>query len=150
MSMDRFADALDRYGSDIANWPTAARDFAQTLVAQSSEAAQLLHQSAALDALIKAHDPALTISPHSAARVSRAVLSRIAAESEPAPGLRQRLASLVDWWGGMPRYAAPLALGLALGLAFGLGSQGHNSTLVTQPTPVDLYAQTQPLSPMGL
>lgn len=102
-----------------------------------------------LDALLKRYDPARQISPDAVNRVTRAVLTRIAAE--PLPWWRR----LPDWIPApmviaMPRYAGTLALGLALGIGFGLGStQESRATASQQATTLDLYAYAQPLTPLG-
>lgn len=100
-----------------------------------------------LDTLLKRYDPAGQIDPGAVARVSRMVLTRIAAEHEPA--WRRHLRAGFNAWGGLPRYAGSLALGLALGLAVGLVGLETQPTL-QQPSALDLYAQAQPLSPVGL
>lgn len=97
-----------------------------------------------LDALLKRHDPARRIDPQSVARISRAVLTRIAAE--PPPPWWQRLLPARSWR-AVPGYAGSLALGLALGLAVGLSGLGQTQAVAT---PLDLYAYAQPLSPVGL
>lgn len=100
-----------------------------------------------LDALLKRHDPARDLDPRSVARVSQAVLTRIAAENLAQPGWSLR--RLLGMWGGLPRYAGSLALGLALGLAVGLGS-GASASSQAAPGAAQLMAQAQPLSPLGL
>ena len=100
-----------------------------------------------LDALLKRTDPALGLDPRCVARVSRAVLTRIAAESRIEP--RWPLLRLLGRWNGSPRYAGSLALGLALGLAAGLAA---GQSVADQPatSAARLYAQVQPLTPLGL
>ncbi|KAF0222966.1 MAG: hypothetical protein FD176_2281 [Rhodospirillaceae bacterium] len=97
-----------------------------------------------LDALLKRHDPARLIDRHSVARISRAVLARMAAE--PPPPWWHRLLP-VGSRRALPGYAGSLALGLALGLAVGLSGLGQAQAVAT---PLDLYAYAQPLSPVGL
>ncbi|MGE4280255.1 MAG: hypothetical protein AB7G62_11745 [Magnetospirillum sp.] len=100
-----------------------------------------------LDALLKRFDPAHALDPRSAARVSRMVLTRIASEAEIRP--RFSLSRLLGLWGGVPRYAGSLALGLILGLAVGLAS-GNLGTSPIQTGTAQLYAQATPLTPLGL
>ncbi|CDK97321.1 conserved protein of unknown function [Magnetospirillum gryphiswaldense MSR-1 v2] len=97
-----------------------------------------------LDALLKRHDPARQIDPQSVARISRTVLTRIAAEPPPPWWLHLLPARS---WRALPRYAVSLVLGLALGLAAGLSGLGQAQAVTT---PLDLYAYAQPLSPVGL
>lgn len=100
-----------------------------------------------LDALLKRYDPAQRIDQASVSRVSRAVLTRIAAEPQTRPSPIRRLCAFLNSWGGMPRYAGSLALSLLLGLAVGFASLTQTPA---QPTAMQLYAQAQSLSPMGL
>ncbi|MBR9971456.1 hypothetical protein [Magnetospirillum sulfuroxidans] len=100
-----------------------------------------------LDALLRRYDPAQRIDQARVSRVSRAVLTRIAAEPQTRPSLVRRFCMALNAWGGMPRYAGSLALGLLLGLAVGFASVTQTQA---QPTAMQLYAQAQPLSPMGL
>lgn len=97
-----------------------------------------------LDALLKCHDPARRIDPQSVARISRRVLTRIAAEPPPPWWLHLLPARS---WHALPRHAVSLVLGLALGLAAGLSGLGQAQAVTT---PLDLYAYAQPLSPVGL
>lgn len=97
-----------------------------------------------LDALLKRHDPARRIDPQRVARISRRVLTRIAAE--PPPPWWQCLLPARSWR-ALPGNAVSLALGLALGLAVGLSGLGQAQAVTT---PLDLYAYAQPLSPVGL
>lgn len=104
------------------------------------------HRDDDLDALFKRFDPAHALDPRSAARVSRMVLTRIASEGERSKK-RFSLTQVLGLWGGIPRYAGSLALGLALGLAVGLSGLDQAQAVAT---PLDLYAYAQPLSPVGL
>lgn len=105
-----------------------------------------------LDALLKRHDPAQGIDPRRVARVSRMVLTRIAAEDQRRTS-GQRLFRLLNRvlgsWDGLPRYAGSLALGLALGLAVGLAGLGTGGD-ATATGAAQLFAQAQPLTPLGL
>lgn len=100
-----------------------------------------------LDVFVKRHDPALRIDPQMAARVSRAVLSQIAVQRRP--GLAATLRDTLVGWHALPRYAASLALGLALGAAVGASGRFAAADAPTVNA-ARLYAQVQPLTPLGL
>jgi hypothetical protein len=52
MGLDRFRELLDAYGAEPGRWPANERGPAAMLLAQDMEAARLLEQAAAIDAML--------------------------------------------------------------------------------------------------
>src|ERR1700754_3915414 len=48
MNVTEFEDCLDRFGSDLSDWPSRDREAGQALLASSSEARHLLAEAALL------------------------------------------------------------------------------------------------------
>ncbi|MCR6632551.1 MAG: hypothetical protein NVV74_22290 [Magnetospirillum sp.] len=100
MTLDQFADLLDRFGSRREDWPAAEGTKADRLLALSPEAEALLATARRVDALMRAGDPGGTIDSDAVARLSHSVLAKL-----PPMGTRRR-----------PRWQATLErLGLVLG-----------------------------------
>lgn len=57
MTVGEFSDLLDRLGSDLTLWPDAQRSAAETLLAQSPGAAEVLAEALQLADVIKAGQP---------------------------------------------------------------------------------------------
>lgn len=57
MTVGEFSDLLDRLGCDLAQWPDAQRGAAETLLAQSPGASQMLAEALKLADEIKASQP---------------------------------------------------------------------------------------------
>ncbi len=102
------AEALDRWGSDLDDWPNSAASEAKRLLESSPEAARLMHETAALEielAQLREH------------RATPGLDERILAELPVRDGVQR----IVDWLTGAlwrPALAAtiPLLLGFILGI----------------------------------
>ncbi len=101
------AEALDRWGSDLDDWPNSAASEARKLLESSPEAARLMQETATLEielAQLREH------------RATPGLDERILAELPVRDGIQR----MVDWLTGAlwrPALAAtiPLALGFILG-----------------------------------
>jgi hypothetical protein len=121
LSMQRFEQLIDAYGSDPQRWPPGERQAALKLVSDSEQAVRLMQQSAWLDdALDQFEAPAFT---QLGARILQQQLP------ERRIGLAERLmrwlvppmsASMSDWWRPAALACLPLAMGLFMGLQLDL------------------------------
>jgi hypothetical protein len=110
MTLGRFAQICDAYGSNPRAWPVDERDAAQAFAANSAEAQALLAQAALLDEGLAA---SVALAP------SAALLTAILA-ARPVPladrswigGLRE----VFSWRPALPALAAALVAGIAVGL----------------------------------
>lgn len=109
MNCERFAAIVDAYGAESRRWPAAERAAAEALAARDPQAAALLAEALALDALLDAPPVPL---PASAA-------SRRAAMPAPLPMRVSRwqefLALLGGWKLALPAMAAALIVGIDVG-----------------------------------
>jgi len=69
MTLARFTELLDAYGTRLAQWPDAERDAAAALRAAGGEAARLFAEAEALDGFLDRYEVDDEISPRLRARV---------------------------------------------------------------------------------
>lgn len=69
MDRERFADLLDAYGADFRRWPADARAAATALAAQNSDAAALIAEARAVDAVLDSARDSAAPSADLAARI---------------------------------------------------------------------------------
>lgn len=101
------AEALDRWGSDLDDWPNSAASEARRLLQSSPEAARLMQETAALE---------IELTQLREHRATPGLDERILAELPVRDGIQR----ILDWLTGAlwrPALAAtiPLALGFILG-----------------------------------
>lgn len=101
------AEALDRWGSDLEDWPNSAASEARRLLQSSPEAARLMQETAALE---------IELTQLREHRATPGLDERILAELPVRDGIQR----ILDWLTGAlwrPALAAtiPLALGFILG-----------------------------------
>lgn len=121
LSMQRFEQLIDAYGSDPQRWPPAEREAALKLVDESAEAALLMQQSAWLDETLDHYEaPAFD---QLTARIVRQKLP------EQHTGWMEQLirwlvpsvsSSVSGWWRPAALACLPLAMGLLMGLQLDL------------------------------
>lgn len=123
MNLERFTTLIEAYGSDPRRWPDAERQAAQSLLAASAEAQQLMRQAASFDALLSV--PPVEIEPGAAlkARVLAQVAPRPVLTTTWRSQIAEALALLFPRGGAMPQFAA-LGLALAIGVGAGLANIG--------------------------
>jgi hypothetical protein len=138
MTLERFADLLDRHGGELARWPQDERAQADVLLGTSAEARRLHTEAVRLDVALDQALPELD----SAAlpTLKRSIMARIA----PQLAEDSAIIRFWNWLAGGPRLAqvvlvrpAVLAM-IPLLLGFGLGLS------VSQPfDPVDTEFATE-------
>ncbi|MEQ1489446.1 MAG: hypothetical protein ABL932_02750 [Terricaulis sp.] len=69
MDRERFADLLDAYGADFRRWPADARAAATAFAAQNSDAAALIAEARAVDAVLDSARDSAAPSADLAARI---------------------------------------------------------------------------------
>ena len=69
MDRERFADLLDAYGADFRRWPADARAAATAFAAQNSDAAGLIAEARAVDAVLDSARDSAAPSADLAARI---------------------------------------------------------------------------------
>lgn len=117
LSIQRFEQLIDAYGSDPQRWPPGERQAALKLVAESPQAAELMQQSVWLDTTLDQFEtPAFD-------QLSARILQQRLPERRPGlfeQWLRWLLppvtSSLTDWWRPAALACLPLAMGLLMGL----------------------------------
>ncbi len=109
MTMERFAQICEAYGSNPQAWPAGERAAAQALVASSADARSLLERAAGLDERL-AVLPSLMPSASLRARVLTSRVEPI--EPSWLAGLRE----LLSWRPAVPALALALVAGIAVGL----------------------------------
>lgn len=91
MTVEQFQDALDRFGSDLGDWPPDLAGRADTLLRASPEARRLRSEMAEVEALL-ACEPAPPAPSGLAARICAAAAAAAAPERpRPRPSLRDGL-----------------------------------------------------------
>ncbi len=107
MTIQRFAEFVEAYGSSSARWPEAERDEAVAFMKTSAEARRLLEEAASLDELLDM--------PQTAS-VTRALQDRILVTAPRAPTTPVPVMSR-PWaqWLPVGAIACSLALGIAVG-----------------------------------
>jgi hypothetical protein len=109
MDTQKFADALDRWGSDLATWPAPQSSAGRELLATSEVAQALLAQANSLDQLLN------EVAGHKAPLgLERKILNQIASQDS--------MQEVVDWFSATlwrPALAATCALllGFSIGIA---------------------------------
>lgn len=117
MTLDTFIENLDRYGPDLAAWPTADAAAARALLKRSAPAAQAMDQALAVDALLRA----LPDRP-AAAHLARRISARAGVSSD-------LWTAFADWFGqALWRPALAAALPLILGFVLGFTSPQRSDT----------------------
>ena len=112
MDEHRFEEALDRWGSNLHDWPEEERQAAEALLAQSKVAESLLRTERSIDAtlsMLQQH----AVSPGLEQRI-HARLTTVA--SNPDRGQRIWLWVTASLWRPALLAAVPLIFGFALGL----------------------------------
>lgn len=123
MTLEQFLQALDRLGSDLDEWPPVHRDEANRLLRHDPQARKALADDRRVQAFIRAHDPAHSISSASLARLTASVSARITAIPSPALSWRDRLhgfrhpRTTCRTW--LPRFAMSFASAAILGTIIG-------------------------------
>ena len=117
LSMQRFEQLIDAYGTDPQRWPPGERQAALQLVESLPDAARLMQETVWLDEALDHYDvPAFD-----------QLSARILAQPLPARrmGIIEQLmrwlvppvsSSVTDWWRPAALACLPLAMGLLLGL----------------------------------
>lgn len=121
LSMQRFEQLIDAYGSDPQRWPPGERQAALKLLSESDQAVRLMQQSAWLDDTLDQFEvPAF-------AQLDNRILQQHLPDRRI--GLPERLmrwlvppvsASMTDWWRPASLACLPLAMGLFMGLQLDL------------------------------
>lgn len=144
MTLEQFADMLDRLGAKPSGWPMPERDAAQALLAASPEAAALLAEAQAIEDFVRANDPAAGISDADVTRLSNAVLSRIPAQPPSRqPGWRAALEALGQALGAGREWGPRFAYSTAAAAVLGLLAGGFIPASQVQPTSaVDLLSMS--------
>lgn len=106
MNKDRFAEILDAYGGDPLRWPPAERLAAQGFAARDPQAAALLAEAEAFDALLDLA-PGHAPSPALAARILRR---------------RPKRSLWAELFPDMPVWRPAVGVAAALALGFGVQS----------------------------
>lgn len=122
MTADEFADLLDRYGTDIAEWPSPLRNEAVRYARVSEEGRRLLAKSIAFDAMLvdSTHVPV----PF---RLRTRILERIATNESPA------------WWSWITHSVWRPALLALLPLVFGVVIGDMTSELESDSTDASMF-----------
>lgn len=121
LSMQRFEQLIDAYGSDPRRWPPGERQAALTLVDESPQAASLMQQASWLDNTLDEFE-APAFDQLSARILQQALPARHAGLFEQV--MRWLLppvsSSMTDWWRPAAVACLPLAMGLFMGLQLDL------------------------------
>ena len=122
MTADEFADLLDRYGTDIAEWPSPLRNEAVRYARVSEEGRRLLAKSIAFDAMLV--DSTRVPVPF---RLRTRILERIATNESPA------------WWSWITHSVWRPALLALLPLVFGVVIGDMTSELESDSTDASMF-----------
>lgn len=151
MTLNQFADALDRWGSALAHWPERDRDAAFALLEVSLEAQDMMAEAVRLEALVLAYDPAQAIGQDALVRMMNSVMARLPAA---APPRRSWWAALQDQLGlhgatreWAPRFAMSMAVAVVLGLLVGDRLPYNDSQ---QLSPMETLAMSNTYVPLDL
>ena len=125
MTLVRFSELVDAYGSDVERWPEAERAGALALMTASAEAQQLLVEARCLDALLAAPEP-LELSPRLAAAV----------RTIPALHTRARHTLGLGWWpfGSLWRPLVGFTASAVCGVLSGWMSLASETSTAIEPT----------------
>jgi hypothetical protein len=121
MNLERFADLIAAYGTDPRRWPAAERRAAETLLAASAAAQQLVRDAAEFDGLLAAM-PLPVIEP--SIDLHNRIMAQAMAQPKP-PGWRSQIAEafgLLFPAGRMMPQLAALTLALAIGVGAGFAN----------------------------
>lgn len=150
MTLDRFTELLDRYGSQREQWPAPERAAAEHLLATSPEAATTLAHVKRIEALMQAHDPGREVGQDALVRLSNSVLAKL-----PPMGMRRR-----PWWqaaldhlgtalGAGREWGPRLAVSVAAAAMLGMVTGGLLPTGEAQPmSAAELLAMTHTYLPL--
>ena len=125
---DAFQDALDRYGADLEKWPPKARARAESWLAGSSQARELLAEARRLDDVLRADRPGASAKRHALRqRILSAVSERAGSTSQGRGG--GALVEAARRWihAHWLRPALAASASLALGFVIGLGTLPEDS-----------------------
>lgn len=121
LSMQRFEQLIDAYGSDPQRWPPGECQAALKLVAESPQAALLMQQSSWFDAALDQFDT--PDFDQLSARILQQTLPerRIGWMEQMTRWLVPPVtSSMTDWWRPAALACLPLAMGLLMGLQLDL------------------------------
>ena len=113
MTTEEFADCLDRWGSDLEQWPALQQDSARNLLATSKQAAEMLAEGRRLDDLLT------NLQENADGHRAPMGLQRSILEQLPP---HDPLQNALDWfsaalWRPVLAAACTLLLGFALGVS---------------------------------
>ncbi len=109
MNCERFAAIVEAYGAEPRRWPAAEREAARTFAASDAQAAALLAEALALDALLDVPPVPLPASAASRRAAMPAALSVRVSRGQ------EFLALLGGWKLALPAMAAALIVGIDVG-----------------------------------
>ncbi len=144
MTRAQFEQALDRWGSDLGQWPAAEAQAARALLAAQPDAGRALEAAHRVDgyfAQLRDHAPPSYLARHIGAR---------AAEAAAAPAALERL---LGWFGARlwrPAVIALLVTGVGFIAGATVGSPGIDSELAEDVTTLafnDIYAEIEDAEP---
>lgn len=114
LSLQRFSELVEAYGSDVSRWPARERAATPALLTDSAEARALIEREIAFERALQLPEP-----PPPPAALRARILQ--AARFGPAARSSGFWRDLLHEFGGWRPVLAPAAAALVLGLGLGLG-----------------------------
>ncbi|MCL2452217.1 MAG: hypothetical protein FWD08_00970 [Alphaproteobacteria bacterium] len=158
LTLERFTMLADSYGADLGRWPESLRDQAELLLANSSQAREILSEAGKLDeAMARAslREGAALWNPGDQDAALARLRSSVAAQISSSSTLRNQSSAItltflteirsvfaprIGWIGIVGSSGFAVIAGLLIGFAYHSPSPSDGLLAMLQPTPIEILA----------